>query len=188
MRADGVPDRLQPVEVTIDLVPPGVQLEPAIGLALLERRLDDARRILVPGDRPVHLDALAERAAEQRRRGHTGVTAGHVEERRVNGRERERRETEHPRERVEQRDALKRVASHERGRNARLNELDDRRLRLGRERLDRARLPPAHDPLVGDDANQHVRRARPVGHPEPEDLLERGRERNRFDALDPHIW
>ena len=136
----------------------------------------------------MHLDAVAERAAEQRRRRHAGVTTGQVEERRVDGRERERREPEHSRERVEQRDTLQRVASHERGRNARLDELDDRRLRLGRERLDGARLPPAHDTLVGDDANQHVRRARPVGHPEPEDLLERGRERDRFDAPDPHIW
>src|SRR5207237_1160656 len=100
-----------------------------------------------------------ERAAEQRRHWQAGVTGGHVEERGVDGGERERREAEHSRERVEQRDTLQRVTSHEGGRNARLDELDHRRLRLGRERLDGARLPPAHDPLVSDDANQHVRRA-----------------------------
>src|SRR5213076_1117640 len=76
--ADSVPDRLQAVEVTIYLIPPGVQLEPAIGLALLERLLDDTRRILVPGDRPVHLNTVAERAAEQRRCGHAGMTAANV--------------------------------------------------------------------------------------------------------------
>jgi hypothetical protein len=112
------------------------------------------------------------------------VPAEQVEQGGVDGRDREWREAQHSREGGQQRDALRCITPDERRCDARLDELDDRGLCLGRERCDGARLAVSDHAVVRRDPDDHVRRGRSIGRPEPEDLLERCGERDRLDAGD----
>jgi hypothetical protein len=79
----------------VELAAAREELQPAVRVALLERGMGDGHRILVPGDGAVHLDAITECPAEQRRDGHAGLLAKEVEQRSVDG---ERREADQVRE------------------------------------------------------------------------------------------
>jgi hypothetical protein len=130
IRPDGVASGLEAVEIAVDLAPARVELQPPERLPLLERRLGDAGRILVPRDRAVHLDPVAERAAEERRDGHAGPLPEQVEQGRVDRRDRERREPQDSCQVVKEWHAERRVAADQHRCDAGFDQLDDRGLRL----------------------------------------------------------
>jgi hypothetical protein len=183
-RPDSVADRLQPVEVGVDIASAGIGLDRAVGRSLLDGEVSHASGVLVPSHGAVHLDAVPVSPAEQCRHRHSKCPTGQVEQRGVHRGGRERRKLQHPGEVGQQRSAPRRVLPYQDRLDALLDQFDHGRLRLRGERGHRARLAVPHLVVVSADDQHHIGRRAAVGRAEAKRPLERHRKGYRFDRND----
>jgi hypothetical protein len=103
------------------------------------------------------LDRVAMPAAEQRVHRHAERLGGEVEQRHVDGRQRERGLEQPPGDPRQQRPPLGRVLADQLRPDPLLDERDDGLLRLGRQLRHGTRLAVADEAVLGDDPHEHVR-------------------------------